>query len=983
MGDNFQLITLFQQNATSNGNNTGYKYKLETGANIEVDVPFSGFTSFIDGLMSRIYSSNIKYIKNRDAAAESNISINPAEYSAVILEKIDKSMIPIIVDINFEFNNTGDMRFYHDKFIYQCLHHLQGIMLSIFKVPASEGGFNNVLTCFVLESDPAPKGDHVITKVRFHFPYAKVNIEHLNKIFIKKFREIIVEENLIRHYVMQTPLNSIDKMIPDIGEYICMVGCKQINEDAPLILRSVYSYVDDPQNLDDDYLNEQILPFYVFYNMDKNQMQFFEQNSKNPAFMQDPNYQRYDTSYSIEPLDNNLVRSKYIDVDYLDKYQRLYNLPLILSVHFCNDILQIDTCYQLTPVIEEITPPPQYSDGSGVNDRVDKFQMLASLLPMVGKHRFTDYYKHDWKAIGKAIHTIYRGSAQGLQVWKSYTNDVEMNYDCDLFYDNFNSEMLDIRTIRHYANVDNTTSYNAWNRTLYFNKIEKALSLQEIDFIEFAIHLLCLKFAFDRNNNTWYYFDGTKLKKDSGACVLIDHLRPVNDNPGNDMIMKAIHDFQDEYRSLSRNDKTRLGKLQYDGIEKQVSALIRSLSTLRFLNKVVKALEIYMYDDYLYTKTDENPDVMACENCILECIEDRMITREGKFQDYITKSTRLYFPHGFTLETPKVQYMFKYYGQVHTDPELCHYFLKMLGSLMRGGNAEKFFWNFIGKSNGSKSQVVKFLQVSLGDYCTIVPNHPFTINMNSNTGAPCPEIERGKGAHAWIAAETDRSEVWHVGHVKKFTSNDDYNNRTLNKEGGIRSAQHQLIAMSNIDLLAYGADEAFYTRYIKIPFLSKFVDNAPESEVEQYQQRRFKIDLDFSNKISVYAQANLYIMYYYYPIYRKEGIRSLPLIVRHATQKYQRDMDVIFNFINDRCLIFWLGDPKERTPDPSHKVSLFDLHKSYTSWYVRAYSREIPPLDQFKFRDEIADRIGEITDNGYFEGIEIKNFEKAITNGTL
>lgn len=981
--DNFQLISLFQQNATSTSNNTGYKYKLETGANIEIDIPLSGFTNFIDSLLSHIYSTSSKYVRDRSAASEANVDFNASSYSAVVCEKIDKMMIPIIVDINFEFNNSDDKRFYHDKFIYKCLQHLQGIILSIFKVPVSEGEFNKVLTCFVLESDPVLKGEKTLTKVRFHFPYAKVNIEHLNKVFIRRFRDVVIEENLIRSYVMQTPTNNLDRIIPDIGEYVSVVGFKQTNDESPLLLRGVYSYVEDSDNLDDDYINEQLLPFYVFYEMMKEQINFFEANEKNPAFMIDPNYSRYKAAVSIEPLDNALVRSKYIDIDFLDRYQRMYNLPLILSVHFCQDILQIDTTYQISPDIEISRPEPKYNEGSALNTRVDKYQMLSALLPMIGKHRFTEYYKHDWKAIGKSIHTIYNGQLQGLQIWKELTVDIEMKYECDFFYDNFSKESLDIRTIRHYANVDNNNAYNAWNRSIYFSKIEKALSLQEIDFIEFAIQILCIKFVYDRNDNTWYYFDGNRLRRDPGCCVLIDHLRPVSDTVGNDMIMKAIYDYQDEYNALSRNDKTRYGKSNYDGTKKQIDALIRSMSGVRFLKKIVTALEIYMYDDNLYTKIDINPDLMACENCILECIDKRIITREGKMQDYVTKSTNIYFPHGFTLDTPKVKYMFKYYGQVHTDHELCHFFLKMKGSLMRGGNAEKYFWNFIGKSNGSKSQVIKFMQASLGDYCVIVKNGSFTLNINANNGGPDPELERGRNAHAWILAETDRSEKWHAGHIKKHTSGDDYNNRTLNKEGGLRKALHQLIAMSNIDLDCPGADEAYYARYIKIPFYSKFVDNAPADEIEQYRQRRFPIDLDFSNKISVYAQADLYISFYYYSIYMNEGIRSHPELVRNSIRKYQKDMDVIHNFIHAKCFVFWLGDPKEKNTDPSHKVALYDLHRSYKAWFLGCYGRESQPLDQFKFRDEIADRICEVDDNGYFTGLELKPEHKMIQNNTI
>ena len=57
--------------------------------------------------------------------------------------------------------------------------------------------------------------------------------------------------------------------------------------------------------------------------------------------------------------------------------------------------------------------------------------------------------------------------------------------------------------------------------------------------------------------------------------------------------------------------------------------------------------------------------------------------------------------------------------------------------------------------NASKSQVLKFVQAALGDYCVIIPNHVITVNINSNTGKPEPAIEGSKGARAGVAAETD------------------------------------------------------------------------------------------------------------------------------------------------------------------------------------------------------------------------------------
>lgn len=949
MQNHYSLISLINQHSSIQGQGSGIKYKLISGTIQEINVPYNTFTDFTEGVLAYINDSMTIYYKERDKEINNDQEFDPSQYGPVLLEKLNLFMTPIIVDINFEFSDNGGSNFYHDKFVYECIFYLQDIILGCFHVPPSDDELNKSLFCFVLETDPWSKDNKQFVNIRFHFPYTRVNLEHLNRIIIPNFKRLLLDKGIIKRLVHQTPLN-INTLVPDISEYICVYGSKQLQEHAPFYLRGVYSYIQDIERLNNDYENENNLPFFIDYM----------------------------TNQKIDPKENSLVHSRYIDSGIIIDEEKLYNLPLILSVHFHDKVLKLEEGQTLSQIMQEQPKKPTYTEGSAVNQRMDKFQMLAELLPMISKSRFTEYFKYDWISIGKAIFNIYNGHHAGLTLFEYYTDDIVLKDECKEVYSNFVSEMLDIRTIKHYANIDNSTMYDAWLEKLYWDKLKPALSLQELDFARFACEILCLYFVYDRNNDQWFYFDGNRLVKDNKAFILIDYLSMIKDNPGNDKITKVLHKYRDELSAQSKQHTDRHSQSWYEQLIKQVTALIGKLSSLAFINKVVSALQICMYDDNLYIKTDENPMTMACQDCVLECFGNNIVTRPGKLQDYITKSTNICFPSTYTINHPKVQFMLKYYGQVHVDKELCHFFLKHLASLLKGGNDEKFFINWIGEANASKSQVLKFLQAAMGDYCVIIPNHIITLNMNSNVGKPEPSLERAKGARVAVAAETDRSEKWHVGHVKKFTSGDNYDNRTLNKEGGERSASFQLIGMSNIDLDAPNADEAYYSRYIKIPFNSKWVNNAPLDVAEQYKQRRFPIDLTFSTKIRCYAQAQLWLQWFYYPIYKKEGINVLPEIVKLVTAKHQRDIDVISNFIHDRLQQFFVGDPKDKIIDRNKKSALFDLHRLYRTWFFSAYGRDVnvPPLDQFKFRDEISRRLNtEPDNNGFWYGITPKQIE--------
>lgn len=977
--NNHTLISLFQQNKRSNHAGSGYKYKLVDMVTEELDVPLDTFSTFNDGILCYIFTSLTQYYKDRDSAFTNNNDFNASAYCPVILEKIDKMMVPIIIDINFEFSDIDVSNFYHDKFIYECVCFLQELILGVFSVPPSDDGISKVLLAFVLETDGWNVGDKRFANVRFHFPYTKVNLEHLNRIIIPRFKSFLVENNIIKNYVYLTPLN-IDRLVTEMTEYICMYGSKQKKEEAPFTLRGVYSYIQSCDNLENDYDDEKYLPFFINYALSEHEIR------DGYNYLMNPIYQRNDISklqidFHLYPNNSSMIQKRIIEQESINEFERMYNLPLILSVHFCQDILKLDPNIQMniTSVQQNEVKKNTLDQGTAVNQQMDRFQMLQELMPLISKHRFTKEYKYDWYSIGRAIHSIYNGHSVGLTIFEYYTDDAQMKSECKKAYEDFCAEILDIRTIRHYVSQDNPQAYDIFCEKLYEGKIMQALSLKELDFARFACEPLCTTFVYDRNNDEWYFFDGTRLVKDTKAYILIDHLISIKVNPGNDKIMKALYKYKDSISAQCRESNDRFTKSYFEKLEKGVTALISKMAGLDFIKKIVAALQVCMYDDHLYKKTDENPLVMACQDCVIECFDKTIITRPGKMQDYITKSTNIPFPTTFTIDHPKVRFMLKYYSQVHTDPELCHWFLKHLASLLKGGNDEKFFINWIGEANASKSQVLKFIQAALGDYCVIVPNHIITLNINSNTGKPEPALERAKGARAAVAAETDRSEKWHVGHVKKFTSGDDYDNRTLNKEGGQRSASFQLIAMSNIDLDAPNADEAYYSRYVKIPFLSKWVDNAPLTEVEQYAQRRFPIDLTFSTQIKYYAQAQLWLMFYYYPIYVREGIRILPEIVKTVTMKHHRDIDVIYNFIHDKLQMFFIGDPKDKVMDQNKTSTVFDLHRVYKSWYRTAYGNDVQPLDQFKFRDEISRRIGEPDGYGRWFGISPKMLTESVT----
>lgn len=154
--------------------------------------------------------------------------------------------------------------------------------------------------------------------------------------------------------------------------------------------------------------------------------------------------------------------------------------------------------------------------------------------------------------------------------------------------------------------------------------------------------------------------------------------------------------------------------------------------------------------------------------------------------------------------------------------------------------------------------------------------------------------------------------------------------------------------------------------------MSVWEENPPASEEEQYKQRRFKIDQNFHRKLKGMAQALLYLMYTYFDIYKKEGIRKFPKVVAKYTEEHQKEIDPYYNFIKEGIEIVYVNeDCKDR--DLSKSVSVYKAFEKFKKWYSKFTSSNIPlNIDQNIFQKEMSkkNRLGKTDETNRWCGIK-------------
>src|SRR5690606_39029632 len=117
------------------------------------------------------------------------------------------------------------------------------------------------------------------------------------------------------------------------------------------------------------------------------------------------------------------------------------------------------------------------------------------------------------------------------------------------------------------------------------------------------------------------------------------------------------------------------------------------------------------------TYLDINTELTCVTNGVLEVNGNTVEFRPSKPQDYISKCVNIPYHSSYSNDHPQVRECYKWFGQVFTDKDMLHHFLKFCASCLRGGNNDKIFPIWTGDGDNSKSMMVKLFESTFGEYC--------------------------------------------------------------------------------------------------------------------------------------------------------------------------------------------------------------------------------------------------------------------------
>lgn len=729
--------------------------------------------------------------------------------------------------------------------------------------------------CAILYNEDAqitPNGN--IIRMRFYFPFFRIQREF----YFEKFRSILVEAlrlaDLDKYFREGSPIGDWDEWLSDYTTSVPLFGSFEAGLDP---VRCVKFYSND-------------------------------------------NW--------FKPRKSQFVIDGHINATYFKKDEEALYYPILFSVHYNTGEKIIVVHNDSEDEDDEDVSDIDYEDDEKIASKNPKI-VINYLLPMISKIKFKD--RHTFLDIGRAINNTYYSSEEGLELWKKYTRKNGCDdEECEDLYYELGDSPITHRTIAFYARQDNPEMYNKWHTKWYKAAINDALDADQ-DCIAAAIYrFFWLEYICDPESKyEWYRFDGVSLKG----------IRKDNLELREDIMMKFVGEtgakgilrtFTEHARTQSGNSGlSKKDQRDFDREAEKLYLLCKKMSQDSFIKSVMACCRRHFKISDVSGWLDNDEMKMATKNFVLEVCGDKIVPRGGKPEDYITKNTGNRYRKEWNENSQWVRKLTKIYKQMMVnDEELFRYFMRFNASILRGRNTDKIAPICTGEGDNGKSVYVRILQAAYGKLCVQFPVEVISARAGTTQGGARPEIAQAAGARVAVTSEPDEGKM-KTNTYKSMTGDDPIFVRSLFQEGGLMMQFYKFLLMCNKvpELTEY--DQAIKNRIVIIPFLAKFVDNAPEDEDEQQRERTYPKDDSLTNYSTKLGEAHLWLSVKFFPEYIKYGMKYQPPIVIKATKDHWKDTDIYLSFIKE----------KMEKVNPEISVEKSEVFSSFKAWHRINYNR--------------------------------------------
>lgn len=355
----------------------------------------------------------------------------------------------------------------------------------------------------------------------------------------------------------------------------------------------------------------------------------------------------------------------------------------------------------------------------------------------------------------------------------------------------------------------------------------------------------------------------------------------------------------------------------------QICQMLKKCASKENILKEAKGL---FYDSTFIDMQDQNPYLLCFNNGVFDFKEN--VFRDGKPEDYITKSTHIdYYPLE-SFESSIISQIDEFMYQLFPVEELRTYMWEHLASTLIGTNENQTFNIYKGAGRNGKSMLVSLMSKMLGDYKGTVPITLITQKRGS-IGGVSPEVTQLKSLRYAVMQEPTKGDKINEGIMKEITGGDPIQGRGLYESKPLLFVpQFKLIVCTNTDLEIKSNDDGTWRRIRLCEFMSRFKERPIKDDPDEPYQ--FKVDKKLEEKFDDWKGP---FMSKLVAISKeKKGNVTDCDIVMKKSNEYREGQDYLTEFVNENI---------EVCEDECIKKD--ELYQHFSAWYKEHYGRNIPP----------------------------------------
>lgn len=331
----------------------------------------------------------------------------------------------------------------------------------------------------------------------------------------------------------------------------------------------------------------------------------------------------------------------------------------------------------------------------------------------------------------------------------------------------------------------------------------------------------------------------------------------------------------------------------------------RKCSELRTATNTVTLLSLY--PDMRISAADLDTDQYLCG---LNGARSVLDLRTGQVRaalpgDYITKSlgvSAVGQPGGSARWLSFVSEIFC------SDQHLADWIQRWCGYNLSGSTREEIMVFAYGQGRNGKGTFFESIARVLGEYVATVPSSTFDAAHGGGGGeGATPQLAKLQGARMVLSSETNADTPVNESLIKSMTGGDAITARPMYASPITFYPQFKITVQGNHKPMVRGMDVGVWSRIKLVPFLRIFSDE----ERDRSLKARFRDD----------AEHILAWMLEGCLRWQEMGLSDVPVAISSATAAYREEMDVMGEWIRERCV--------ERS-DVSAMASV--LYASYRDW---------------------------------------------------